>query len=72
VYAGVLKTEDGVEMRLVLWPTIGRVDAYLGGATMVLKGIDRVDIYSGVEVTFRRQGGGYLFVTRSGQAYMAV
>jgi hypothetical protein len=32
------------------------------------KGVERVEIYPGVEVMFRRAGGGVLFVTRRGAA----
>lgn len=72
VYATDLITANGDTLRLVLWPSIGRVDAYAGRATMILKNVDLVDIYQGVEVTFRRRGGGFLFITRAGQAYIAV
>src|SRR5215210_7261545 len=71
VWAGSA-TEPGVALRVVLWPSLGRVDVYAGPAVLVLKEVESVDVYPGVEVTFRRRGGGYLFVTRAGRANMVV
>jgi len=56
----------GAEVRLLLWPSLARVDAYLGDCAMVFKRIEDVAIYPGVEVTFRRADGAFLFVTSKG------
>lgn len=56
----------GAEVRLLLWPSLARVDAYLGDCAMVFKRIEDVAIYPGVEVTFRRADGSFLFLTNEG------
>ena len=72
VYGSTLQADDGGLVRVILWPSVGRVDVRVGKLALTLKNVNRVDVYSGVEVTFRRKGGGFLFITRSGQVMMAV
>ncbi len=72
VYGSTIQAHDGGLVRIILWPSIGRVDVRTGKLALTLRNVDRVDVYPGVEVTFRRKGGGLLFVTRSGQVMMAV
>ena len=72
VYGSTMRSRDGGSLRIILWPSIGRIDIRVGMLAITLKDVKRVDIYPGVEVTFRRKGGGFLFVTRSGQVTMAV
>ena len=72
VFSATLQGRDGQIVRLILWPSIGRVDVRVGMLAITFKDVNRVDIYSGVEVTFRRKGGGFLFVTSHGQVTMAV
>ena len=63
----------GARLRVILWPSLGRVDLRLlpaPGAPAVIavtrKDVDAVEIYDGVEVTFRRRPAGFVFVTRGG------
>ena len=55
-----------VPVTVILWPSIKRVDVRLADVSVVYKDVERVEIYPGVEVSFRRGTGSYLFVTRSG------
>lgn len=66
---------SGGHLLVVLWPSLSRVDARLhapGDTTPVIaitrKDVIAVEIYAGIEVTFKRRGGGFLFVTRNGVA----
>lgn len=52
---------------LTLWPSLRRVDAVSAGATIVVGGIVAVEFVPGVEVTFRKEGGGYLIVALGGK-----
>jgi hypothetical protein len=52
---------------LTLWPSLRRADAVSAGATVVVGGIVAVEFVPGVEVTFRKEGGGYLIVTLGGK-----
>lgn len=52
---------------LTLWPSLRRADAVSAGATIVVGGIVAVELVPGVEVTFRKDGGGYLIVTFGGK-----
>lgn len=69
------RTIPGGHLFVVLWPSLSRVDArlYAPGAAVPVVAITRkdviaVEIYAGIEVTFKRRGGGFLFVTRNGTA----
>lgn len=60
--------KDGRPSVLVtLWPSLRRVDAVSAGATVVVGGIVAVEFVPGVEVTFRKDGGGYLILTLGGK-----
>lgn len=52
---------------LTLWPSIRRVDAVAGPATVVFTDVALVDLVDGIEVMFRRAGGEYLIVARGGK-----
>ncbi|MFN8558630.1 MAG: hypothetical protein U0531_15245 [Dehalococcoidia bacterium] len=43
------------EVAVILWPSLRRVDVRVGDSAAVLKGIDEVALYPGVEVMFRRR-----------------
>ena len=66
------KALPGASVLVVLWPPLQRVDARLQDArgktvfSVTQKGVTAVEIYPGVEVMFRRESGGVLFVTRVG------
>jgi hypothetical protein len=65
----LLNASLGVEVAVILWPSIGRVDVRLGDCSMVYKGVTDVELIPGVEVIFRRRGDeGYLFVSVGGRA----
>jgi len=52
---------------LTLWPSIRRVDAVGGSATIVFTDVAHVDLVDGIEVMFRRAGGDYLIAARGGK-----
>ena len=52
---------------LTLWPSLRRVDAVGGSATVVFTAVASVRLVAGVEVLFRRDGGEYLIVARGGK-----
>jgi hypothetical protein len=59
----------GVEVVVILWPSLGRVDVRLGDCSMVYKGVTDVELIPDVEVIFRRRNeDGYLFVSVGGRA----
>jgi hypothetical protein len=59
----------GLEITVILWPSISRVDVRLGNCSMVYKGVTDLELIPGVEVIFRRRGeDGYLFVSVDGRA----
>ena len=43
------------EVTLILWPSLARVDVRVGDSALVMKGVDEVLLYPGVEVMFRRR-----------------
>ncbi|MGH2351248.1 MAG: hypothetical protein ACRDI2_08610 [Chloroflexota bacterium] len=68
----------GARLLVVLWPSLRRVDVRLvlgRGETPMLaitrKDVTTVEIYSGIEVMFKRRPAGRLFVTRDGAAAVA-
>lgn len=65
--ASLLNEEHRIMVRLVIWPSLARVDAYLGVSFTVFKGIDDIMILPGVEAIFKRGEHDYLLVTRAGQ-----
>ena len=52
---------------LTLWPSLGRVDAINGTATVVFTEVQTVDLVADVEVQFRRESREYLIVPRGGK-----
>jgi hypothetical protein len=63
----------GVDVLVVLWPGLRRVDVRAGGWSLVFKRVDAIELYPGVEVIFRRADpAGYLFVTVDGAASMCI
>lgn len=62
-------------VRAVLWPSLRRADVYVGGTppgcSFVFKDIADLLILRGVEVVFRRAGGGFLLITVDGQVSCA-
>jgi hypothetical protein len=68
----------GVQLHVLLWPSHSRVDVRVvppgGGQAPIAftaKGVHSVEIYHGVEVMFRRDGGSVLFITRHGHVAIA-
>ena len=68
----------GAWLRVILWPSLGRIDLRLlpaRGAPAVIavtrKDVVSVEVYEGVEVTFRRRPAGFVFVTRRGTFALA-
>lgn len=54
---------------LLLWTGLRRADIRLGDSSFVLKGIDAIELYPGVEVLFRRQNpAAYMFLSVGGRA----
>jgi hypothetical protein len=59
----------GVEVAVILWPSLHRVDVRIGDCSMVYKEVSEVELIPGVEVIFRRHDAeGYLFVSVGGRA----
>jgi hypothetical protein len=52
---------------VTLWPSLRRVDAIGGQATVVFTRVVAVDLVPDVEVQFRRDGGDLLIVARGGK-----
>jgi hypothetical protein len=52
---------------LTLWPSLRRVDAINGAATVVFTDVATVDLVTDVEVQFRRATTEYLIVARGGK-----
>ena len=52
---------------LTLWPSLRRVDAVAGPATVVFTDVATVDLVPNVEVQFRRSTQEYLIVARGGK-----
>ena len=68
VYQLMVPGTDGrASSMLTLWPSIRRVDAIGGGATIVFTDVVTVDLVAGIEVQFRRANGDYLIVAIGGR-----
>lgn len=68
VYQIMVPGTDGrAAAMLTLWPSIRRVDAIGGGATVVFTDVTTVDIVADIEVQFRRANRDYLIVARGGR-----
>jgi hypothetical protein len=52
---------------VTLWPSLRRVDAIGSGVAVVFTRVATVQLVPGVEILFRREGGEYLIVARSGK-----
>ena len=52
---------------LTLWPSLRRVDAVGGAATVVFTAVATVDLVAEIEVQFRRDSREYLIVARGGK-----
>ncbi|MER3420598.1 MAG: hypothetical protein C4290_08795 [Chloroflexota bacterium] len=52
---GVRNPTLGTEVALILWPSLARVEVRLADSIIVLKDVDEVLLYPGVEVMFRRR-----------------
>jgi len=52
---------------LTLWPSLRRVDAVGGPATVVFTDVVTVDLVAEIEVQFRRSNRDYLIVARGGK-----
>jgi hypothetical protein len=56
-------------LRVVLWPSLRRVDVYAGRSSWIIKSIDEVEVLPGVEAIFHRHDPpAFLFVTTAGRA----
>ena len=69
VFAIEHRGEPG-NLRLVLWPSLARVDAHCGPHTWVAKGIVETEVIDGLEVIFRTADGATLFAALAGDVLM--
>lgn len=68
VYQLLVPGRDGrPAAMLTLWPSLRRVDAVNGTATVVFTEVATVDLVPDVEVQFRRQSSEYLIVAKGGK-----
>ena len=58
---------DKPSAMVTLWPSLRRVDAIGAGTAIVFTRVATVQLVPGVEILFRRDGGEYLIVARSGK-----
>jgi hypothetical protein len=58
---------DKPSAMVTLWPSLRRVDAIGAGTAVVFTRVATVQLVPGVEILFRRDGGEYLIVSRSGK-----
>lgn len=59
--------DDRPAAMVTLWPTLRRVDAIGGNATVVFTDVVSVDLVGEIEVQFRRSNRDYLIVARGGK-----
>jgi len=73
VYEACIRNDHlGQKITLIFWPSIARVDAYVGDCQIIFKGITELLTLPGVEVIFRRgPEPGQLLITRSGRVAIA-
>ena len=57
-------------LRLVLWPSLSRVDAHVGPHSWVAKSVVETEVIDGLEAIFRMEGGGMLFVALTGDVML--
>jgi hypothetical protein len=68
VYQFTVKDEtDKPSAMITMWPSLRRVDAIGSAAAVVFTRVATVQLVPGVELLFRRDGGEYLIVSRSGK-----
>ncbi len=72
VYGAELEGENGAVSRIILWPSIHRVDVSMGACRIVFKQVTGLQVFERIEVVFHRDDGGHLFITRAGQVNVAV
>jgi hypothetical protein len=62
----------GRPIQVVFWPSIRRIDAYIGDCQVIFKNITEMHVLPGVEVIFRRPPApGQLLITRAGRVAVA-
>ncbi len=67
VYQLMLPAEEPGQ-KLLIWPSLARVDVRLGNSYWVLRNISSVEMYPGIEVLFRREEpSAFLFVSVRGR-----
>ena len=64
------RAEHG-NVRVLLWPSIDRVDVSVGPHVCVVKGIEELEVIEGLEVVVRYGGNGVLSLAWSGQVVVA-
>jgi hypothetical protein len=69
VFAIEHRGEPG-NLRLVLWPTLARVDAHCGPHTWVAKAIIETEVIDGLEVIFRTASGATMFAALTGDVML--
>ncbi len=57
-------------LRLVLWPSLKRVDAHVGPHSWIAKSVVETEVIDGLEAIFRMEGGGMLFVALTGDVML--
>lgn len=57
-------------LRLVLWPSLSRVDAYVGPHSWIAKSVVETEVIDGLEAIFRMEAGGMLFVALTGDVML--
>ncbi len=70
---GIRNAVLDLDIAVLLWPSLARVDVRIGDCSIVYKDVASVELISGVEVIFRRAAGeGRLFVSIGGRASVVV
>ncbi len=57
-------------LRLVLWPSLSRVDAHVGPHSWIAKSVVETEVIDGLEAIFRMESGGILFVALTGDVML--
>lgn len=57
-------------LRLVLWPSLHRVDVQVGPHSWIAKAVVETEVIDGLEAIFRMEGGGMLFVALTGDVML--
>ena len=70
---GIRSAVLDLDIAVLLWPSLARVDVRIGDCSIVYKDVASVELISGVEVIFRRAAGeGHLFVSVGGRVSVVV